>query len=118
MTDSNNAQNSTAGVSIEFKNITKQYRGQQSPAVDNLSLKIPAGELVAFVGPSGCGKTTSLKMINRLVEPTSGQILINVKTQSSAILRNCAVRSAMSSKAVVFSPTFRSQTTLRLCHRC
>nr|WP_301436616.1 ATP-binding cassette domain-containing protein [Corynebacterium casei] len=38
--------------------------------MDNLSLEIPAGELVAFVGPSGCGKTTSLKMINRLVEPT------------------------------------------------
>ena len=85
MTDSNNAQNSTAGASIEFKNITKQYRGQQSPAVDNLSLKIPAGELVAFVGPSGCGKTTSLKMINRLVEPTSGQILIN---GDDAIKRN------------------------------
>lgn len=70
MTDSNNVKNSTAGASIEFKNITKQYRGQQSPTVDNLSLEIPAGELVAFVGPSGCGKTTSLKMINRLVEPT------------------------------------------------
>ena len=42
---------STAGASIEFKNITKKYRGQSSPAVDNLSLEIPAGELVAFVGP-------------------------------------------------------------------
>src|SRR5699024_11972902 len=60
-------------------------RGQDTPAVDNLSLEIPAGELVAFVGPSGCGKTTSLKMINRLVEPTSGQILIN---DDDAIKRN------------------------------
>ena len=76
---------STAGASIEFKNITKKYRGQSSPAVDSLSLEIPAGELVAFVGPSGCGKTTSLKMINRLVEPTSGQILIN---GDDAIKRN------------------------------
>ena len=70
MTDSNNVKNSTAGASIEFKSITNQYRGQQSPTVDNLSLEMPAGELVAFVGPSGCGKTTSLKMINRLIEPT------------------------------------------------
>ncbi len=84
-TSTSTAGASTAGASIEFKNITKKYRGQSSPAVDNLSLEIPAGELVAFVGPSGCGKTTSLKMINRLVEPTSGQILIN---GDDAIKRN------------------------------
>ena len=48
-----NTATNTAGASIEFKNITKKYRGQVSPAVDNLSLEIPAGELVAFVGPSG-----------------------------------------------------------------
>src|SRR5699024_7949685 len=84
MSETSNA-NNTAGASIEFKNITKRYRGQDTPAVDNLSLEIPAGELVAFVGPSGCGKTTSLKMINRLVEPTTGQILIN---GDDAIKRN------------------------------
>lgn len=84
-TSTSTAGASTAGASIEFKNITKKYRGQSSPAVDNLSLEIPAGELVAFVGPSGCGKTTSLKMINRLVEPTSGQLLIN---GDDAIKRN------------------------------
>jgi osmoprotectant transport system ATP-binding protein len=45
-------------------------------AVEELSIQIPAGQLVAFVGPSGCGKTTTLKMINRLIEPTSGRILL------------------------------------------
>src|SRR5699024_232155 len=79
------AATNTAGASIECKNTTKKYRGQVSPAGDNLSLDIAAGELVAFVGPSGCGKTTSLKMITRLVEPTSGQILIN---GDDAIKRN------------------------------
>ncbi|MET8870214.1 betaine/proline/choline family ABC transporter ATP-binding protein [Nonomuraea sp. NPDC004580] len=64
------------GVRIELRSLTKQYPGQAAPAVDNVTLDIPAGELVVFVGPSGCGKTTTMKMINRLVEPTSGEILI------------------------------------------
>jgi osmoprotectant transport system ATP-binding protein len=64
------------GVRIELRSLTKQYPGQAAPAVDNVTLDIPAGELVVFVGPSGCGKTTTMKMINRLVEPTSGEIRI------------------------------------------
>nr|WP_202893408.1 ABC transporter ATP-binding protein [Kribbella italica] len=56
--------------------VVKRYPGQQKPAVEGLSLHVPAGEIVMFVGPSGCGKTTSLKMINRLIEPTSGSIRI------------------------------------------
>lgn len=66
-----------AGVEIELSEVTKRYPGQERPAVDGLSLTIPAGEIVMFIGPSGCGKTTSLKMINRLIEPTSGTITIN-----------------------------------------
>jgi osmoprotectant transport system ATP-binding protein len=66
-----------SGVDLELKDVTKKYAGQQTPAVDGLSLHIPAGEIVMFVGPSGCGKTTSLKMINRLIEPTSGTITID-----------------------------------------
>ncbi|MCZ4136023.1 ABC transporter, partial [Escherichia coli] len=46
-------------------------------AVGGLTLEIPAGSIVMFVGPSGCGKTTTLKMINRLIEPTSGKIVID-----------------------------------------
>ncbi|GAA2266621.1 hypothetical protein GCM10010149_03630 [Nonomuraea roseoviolacea subsp. roseoviolacea] len=61
---------------IKLVDVTKQYEGQPQPAVDAVSLDIAAGELVVFVGPSGCGKTTTMKMINRLIEPTSGQILL------------------------------------------
>jgi osmoprotectant transport system ATP-binding protein len=56
--------------------VVKRYPGQRKAAVEGLTLHIPAGEIVMFVGPSGCGKTTSLKMINRLIEPTSGSIRI------------------------------------------
>ena len=64
------------GAEIVFDGVVKQYPGQGKAAVDGLSLRIPAGETVMFVGPSGCGKTTSLKMINRLIDPTSGHITI------------------------------------------
>ncbi|MFF0309908.1 ABC transporter ATP-binding protein [Streptosporangium sp. NPDC004379] len=66
----------TEGARIELRALTKHYPGQPAPAVDGIDLDIPAGELVVFVGPSGCGKTTTMKMINRLVEPTSGEIRI------------------------------------------
>lgn len=69
--------NSHVGAEIELIDVVKRYDGQTEPAVDHLSLTVPAGEMVMFVGPSGCGKTTSLKMINRLIEPTSGKILID-----------------------------------------
>ncbi|WP_280507100.1 ABC transporter ATP-binding protein [Nocardia flavorosea] len=64
------------GASITLDSVVKRYRGQETPAVACLDLEIAAGEIVAFVGPSGCGKTTTLKMINRLIEPTEGRILI------------------------------------------
>jgi osmoprotectant transport system ATP-binding protein len=61
---------------LEFKNVSKIYAGGKK-AVDNLNLHINAGEFIIFIGPSGCGKTTTMKMINRLVKPTEGKILIN-----------------------------------------
>ena len=64
------------GVAIRLVGVGKQFPGSAQPAVGELTLDIPAGSLVALVGPSGCGKTTTLKMINRLVEPTSGAIEI------------------------------------------
>lgn len=70
------AQNVT-GASIMLEEVTKTYPGQKKSAVGGLTLEIPAGSIVMFVGPSGCGKTTTLKMINRLIEPTSGKIVIN-----------------------------------------
>ncbi len=60
---------------IEFRNVSKQF-GEGGPAVDRLSFSVEEGTTMALVGPSGCGKTTSLKMINRLVEPTAGEILV------------------------------------------
>ena len=79
-----------SGVEIVLEDVVKRYPGQKAPAVNSLSLTIPAGEMVMFVGPSGCGKTTSLKMINRLIEPTSGSIRIggeDVRSKSADELR-------------------------------
>ena len=62
-------------ATVEFRRVSKDY-GQHGAVVD-LSLVVPAGEICVLVGPSGCGKTTSLKMVNRLVEPSTGQVLID-----------------------------------------
>jgi osmoprotectant transport system ATP-binding protein len=61
---------------IRLEGATKVFAGSDRPAVDRLTLEIPEGELVVLVGPSGCGKTTTLKMINRIIEPTSGTITV------------------------------------------
>ncbi|WP_370616502.1 betaine/proline/choline family ABC transporter ATP-binding protein [Mumia sp. Pv 4-285] len=66
----------TEGAMIVLDGIGKQY-ADGSVAVRDLSLSVPRGSLVALVGPSGCGKSTTLKMINRLIEPTTGRILID-----------------------------------------
>ncbi|MBD0862129.1 ATP-binding cassette domain-containing protein [Gordonia sp. zg691] len=65
-----------SGESIRLDGVVKRYRGSSEPAVAQLDLEVEAGDIVAFVGPSGCGKTTTLKMINRLIEPTEGRIYI------------------------------------------
>ncbi|MEA2008434.1 MAG: ABC transporter ATP-binding protein, partial [Chloroflexota bacterium] len=61
---------------IKFENVTKIYPGMSSPAVDNLSFTVPTGEICTIVGPSGCGKTTAMKLVNRLHEPTAGNIFV------------------------------------------
>ena len=67
---------SAAVVSLEH--VSKRYGPAGGPlAVSDLSLTVPAGEICVLVGPSGCGKTTTMKMINRLIEPTSGRITID-----------------------------------------
>ena len=66
-----------AGAVVAFEHVTKRYGGPDAPpAVTDLTLTVPAGEICVLVGPSGCGKTTSMKMVNRLIEPTSGRITI------------------------------------------
>jgi osmoprotectant transport system ATP-binding protein len=66
----------SGGARILLDGVTKRYDAKSAAAVDNVTLEIPAGEIVMLVGPSGCGKTTTMKMINRLIEPTSGRIFI------------------------------------------
>lgn len=63
-------------LAIELVEVTKRFPRADAPAVDHLNLEIRRGELAVLVGPSGCGKTTTLRMINRLEEPTSGSILV------------------------------------------
>jgi osmoprotectant transport system ATP-binding protein len=72
----------TPAATVEFRHVTKSYdpaaiRKGAPGAVNDLSFTVPAGKICVLVGPSGCGKTTSLKMVNRLIEPTSGEILID-----------------------------------------
>ena len=67
----------SAAAELVFDHVTKRYPGQERPAVDDLSLTIPAGDLCVLVGPSGGGKTTAMKMVNRLITITEGDITID-----------------------------------------
>jgi osmoprotectant transport system ATP-binding protein len=66
----------TAAAAIEFRDVTKRYPGRTNAAVDELSLSVPAGEICVLIGPSGSGKTTAMKMVNRLIPITDGDITI------------------------------------------
>jgi osmoprotectant transport system ATP-binding protein len=75
---------------LEFREVTKRYPGSAEPAVDGLSLEVPAGEICVLVGPSGCGKTTAMRMVNRMIDITSGDILLggrSVKDRRPSDLR-------------------------------
>ncbi|MGB3699301.1 MAG: ATP-binding cassette domain-containing protein [Gordonia sp. (in: high G+C Gram-positive bacteria)] len=76
-TDDKAVDNAVSGVEIVLEHVSKIYPGQRIPAVDDVSLTIPAGEIVVLVGPSGSGKTTTMRMINRLIEPSGGRITID-----------------------------------------
>ena len=62
---------------IELDAVTKRFPRAERPAVDRLTLSVPAGEVCVLIGPSGCGKTTTMRMINRMIEPDSGRIAVN-----------------------------------------
>jgi osmoprotectant transport system ATP-binding protein len=66
----------SAAAAIEFRAVTKRYPGREAPAVRELSLSVPAGEICVLIGPSGSGKTTAMKMVNRLIDITDGDITI------------------------------------------
>jgi osmoprotectant transport system ATP-binding protein len=95
VTDEETAQSSPRSApheaaTLEFRSATKRYRGQDEAAVDGLSLTVPAGEICVLVGPSGCGKTTAMRMVNRMIEITDGDILLDgrsVRERSPAELR-------------------------------
>ena len=66
-----------SAATLEFREATKRYPGQSEPAVKELSLTVPAGEICVLVGPSGCGKTTAMRMVNRMIDITDGDILLD-----------------------------------------
>jgi osmoprotectant transport system ATP-binding protein len=77
-------------ATLEFHAATKRYPGQREAAVEELSLTVPAGEICVLVGPSGCGKTTAMRMVNRMIDITEGDILLDgssVKERRPAELR-------------------------------
>jgi osmoprotectant transport system ATP-binding protein len=79
-----------AAATLELRHVTKRYPGQSEPAVSDLSLEVPAGEICVLVGPSGCGKTTAMRMVNRMIDITEGDILLDgrsVKERRPAELR-------------------------------
>src|SRR5215218_2261046 len=67
---------------IEFRQVSKTYPGSDNPVVNDLSFEVLEGEICVLVGPSGCGKTTTMRMVNRLIEITEGQILIDGEPNS------------------------------------
>jgi osmoprotectant transport system ATP-binding protein len=84
------AQPANAASAVRFEGATKRYGKTGAAAVDGLSLEVPAGEICVFVGPSGCGKTTAMRMVNRTVEMTAGDILVggsSVREREPAQLR-------------------------------
>ena len=79
-----------AAADLEFRGVSKRYQGQAEAAIEDLSFTVPAGEICVLVGPSGCGKTTAMRLVNRMIEPTGGDILIDgvsVKDRTPSELR-------------------------------
>src|SRR4051812_36439235 len=69
---------------IVLEGVSKSFDGGRRFAVEDVSLRVPEGELLVLLGGSGCGKTTTLKMINRLIEPSAGRILVDGRDVSAA----------------------------------
>jgi osmoprotectant transport system ATP-binding protein len=81
---------SSTAAPLEFVSVTKRYPHADAAAIDELSFTVPAGEVCVLVGPSGCGKTTAMRLVNRMIDLTSGDILIDnetIKGRSTTELR-------------------------------
>ena len=84
MTEAIRSDGQSKRTMIRLEQLCKQYPKEDRPAVDNLTLDVREGEIVILVGPSGCGKTTTMKMINRIIEPTSGRIILDGEDVTTA----------------------------------
>ncbi|MFZ1996706.1 MAG: ABC transporter ATP-binding protein [Solirubrobacteraceae bacterium] len=83
-------QQGSSAASLEFRNVSKRYPGGDRPVLVDLSFEVPAGEICVLVGPSGCGKTTAMRMVNRMIDITEGDILLDgssVRKREPAELR-------------------------------
>ena len=98
--------------SVEMKNITFRYPGGQKPAVNNISLSIPAGASVAIVGPSGAGKTTIIDILLGVLLPDSGSVLISELSPHSAIKTWPGSISYVPQDVVIVSGTIRENVAL------
>jgi osmoprotectant transport system ATP-binding protein len=78
--EASDAQTQSGASSVRYEEATKRYPGAAEPAVDRLTLEVPAGEICVLVGPSGCGKTTAMRMVNRTVELSEGDVLIGERS--------------------------------------
>jgi osmoprotectant transport system ATP-binding protein len=79
-----------SAATLEFRDVAKTYAGSDTPVLEHFSLEVGAGEICVLVGPSGCGKTTAMRLVNRMIEPTGGDILIgghSVRDREPAALR-------------------------------
>ena len=91
-------------ATVTFEHVTKRFG--DVTAVDDLSLTIGDGEFMVLVGPSGCGKTTSLKMVNRLIEPTAGQVFFDGRDISE--LTNSELKPFRRDMQIIFQDPFSS----------
>jgi osmoprotectant transport system ATP-binding protein len=86
----NSPRTTSRAASVEYREVTKRFPGQSDPAIRTLSLEVPAGDICVLVGPSGCGKTTALRLANRMIELSGGDILldgVSIRTRPAAELR-------------------------------
>ena len=96
---------------IEIKNITKRYPGQETPALNNVSLQIESGEFFGLLGPNGAGKTTTIKLLSTLLIPDEGEIIIdgeklnrnvtNVKRKLSMVTQEYSLRANMTPEQIM-----------------
>ena len=88
--ESNNPRDPARAAELEFKEVSKRYVGTDEPALRDLSFKVPAGDICVLVGPSGCGKTTAMRMVNRMIDITEGDILLDERARRSHALDRLA----------------------------